>query len=753
MRLSKERIENIPVEMRYEDKWVNWNPKKVPIDPKTGKFAKCSDPETWGTFNQALIKTTEHGAELGIGFCLGEEYCSLDFDHVINPETGEWHSPEAKEVFDQLDGCGYVEKSPSGDGLHVIFWCTKPTGVVSKKRLGSVPWTDKESAIEFFGANGEDSKHRYMTVTGDNEGYEGYKITKVADGVVAKIGAKYFQKAKAPAIDYVEVQRRLDGRGISSTLDRYVEKIIQETSQGEGGRNGKLFSIAGNVAAHAGYDFDRTLAAVQEINAKCMYPPVEQRELYRIVDNSINKGTRRVVNPLSSPAMESAIQLDHIDPLKWIPEVVEEEKKTHTFDFKKLRDSSGFIGKYMRYMLARGDMDMPQLQLAGALSIMSSTLTGKIEIHGKYGKLAPNMFIAAFAPSGFGKSNYIRTNQHIMKELNLGHRAGAEKMTSGAGFAQELGVCSVTSMYYDEIQELFKGEADSKLTGSKADMLKMAQTKSGDDFKPTCYADPSKNVVIEYCAPTISGWGVGEIWWENFPEWAKSDGTLGRMLILEDGNECLDSEKDIEGDASIPSSLVEWLRRWGHEGDYTLLEDKNIQPREIKVFTYEPEAEEMMHDWSKKIRRRGANHRTELTDAWNQSGRKVAKLACLFAADEFGADGDSVVQTRHVALAISLVKATMYKVEERVSNVTSDDTVKLAYEIERRLISERRGMTMKKIHSFWKRRLFSDIEKAVQHLIKTDTVDAETFKGRGDVPKIVHVEHVGSLIEEESRDS
>ena len=455
-----------------------------------------------------------------------------------------------------------------------------------------------------------------------------------------------------------------------------------------------------------------------------------------------------MVKPLTSPAMDAAIQVDPVSPISWINDIVEEEKKTHEFDYETLRKSNGLIGKYMRFMLVRSDLDMPRLQLAGALSLLSGCLTGKIEVKGKRGTIAPNLYIAGFAPSGFGKSQFINVNHEIMKEIGCEHRRGPEKMTSGPGFEKELGNCSVTSLYYDEFHDLFKGDGDSKLASGKSEVIKMSQTKSGGDYKPSCYADPTKNVDIKYCAPTISGWGVGELWWENMPEWAISDGLLGRALFFEEGVEALDTEKEMEGDGGIPLTIVEWLRKWGHEGQATLLEDKDAQPRDIKVFTYEPSAEEIMHEWTRKIRRKGATDRSELTDAWNQSGRKVAKLACLFAADEFGADGDSIICDRHVRLAISLVKATMYKVQERISSVSSDETVKLAQEIEKRLLKTRHGMTMKKIHSYWKTRLFSDIEKAVEHLIKTDSVDAESFKGRGDVPKIVHVNHVASLIEE-----
>jgi hypothetical protein len=52
--------EGIPTELREWPQWVCWRYHrregkwtKVPIDPKTGKFAKVNDPATFGSFDQA----------------------------------------------------------------------------------------------------------------------------------------------------------------------------------------------------------------------------------------------------------------------------------------------------------------------------------------------------------------------------------------------------------------------------------------------------------------------------------------------------------------------------------------------------------------------------------------------------------------------------------------------------------------------------------------------------------------------------
>src|SRR5262249_812660 len=66
----------IPAELRAYPQWVVWKllpakdgdkPRKMPYDPKTGKEAKAGQPETWGTYEQA-VAAYRRGNYAGIGF-------------------------------------------------------------------------------------------------------------------------------------------------------------------------------------------------------------------------------------------------------------------------------------------------------------------------------------------------------------------------------------------------------------------------------------------------------------------------------------------------------------------------------------------------------------------------------------------------------------------------------------------------------------------------------------------------------------
>lgn len=70
----KERLGNIPQELKQLDRWVAWRSsseegkfKKIPVNSKTGGNAKVNDPDSWDTFD-AAIKCAEDGGLDGIGF-------------------------------------------------------------------------------------------------------------------------------------------------------------------------------------------------------------------------------------------------------------------------------------------------------------------------------------------------------------------------------------------------------------------------------------------------------------------------------------------------------------------------------------------------------------------------------------------------------------------------------------------------------------------------------------------------------------
>ena len=161
--------QNIPEEIRSLPQWVgffreaakNGKTTKKPVNPKTLYGASSTNPETWGTFEQALSCIGKHcrvgqseGTVEGIGFVFSPPYCGIDLDNVINPDTGEVN-PQAVDIIQNMNS--YTERSPSGKGFHIIY-----------KGDPHTDWKCKQADVFGSGTDLEMYQQgRYFTVTGD----------------------------------------------------------------------------------------------------------------------------------------------------------------------------------------------------------------------------------------------------------------------------------------------------------------------------------------------------------------------------------------------------------------------------------------------------------------------------------------------------------------------------------------------------------------------------------------------------------
>ena len=134
MIISSLRTQSIPQELKALDRWVCWrwgDAKKIPIDPRTGKAAKCNDSSTWTTFSKALRglretrdPTTDDPVYEGLMFALdGDGLVLVDLDKCRNPNNKRLKVSAAK-IAAQLNS--YAEVSPSGTGVHILLRGTKP---------------------------------------------------------------------------------------------------------------------------------------------------------------------------------------------------------------------------------------------------------------------------------------------------------------------------------------------------------------------------------------------------------------------------------------------------------------------------------------------------------------------------------------------------------------------------------------------------------------------------------------------------
>ena len=123
---------------------------KAPIGPHGS--ASVSDRATWLSFDEAAAFARADDRVGGLGICLTGRETVLDLDHVIGPAGLD---AGARALLQSLPRT-YIEVSPGGDGLHVLF-------------LGPLPGDWRSVARDAFGEGTQlegYSRARYIILTG-----------------------------------------------------------------------------------------------------------------------------------------------------------------------------------------------------------------------------------------------------------------------------------------------------------------------------------------------------------------------------------------------------------------------------------------------------------------------------------------------------------------------------------------------------------------------------------------------------------
>src|SRR4051812_26310754 len=111
---------NIPGELRSLAQWVvadmsidpaTNQPKKHPLNPRTGQIADVTNPATWGTFEESLRTGAKH-----IGFVLSpsDPFTIIDLDNKPHNPASEAEVARHHKILNAFDS--YTERSASGHG-------------------------------------------------------------------------------------------------------------------------------------------------------------------------------------------------------------------------------------------------------------------------------------------------------------------------------------------------------------------------------------------------------------------------------------------------------------------------------------------------------------------------------------------------------------------------------------------------------------------------------------------------------------
>jgi len=157
------QIESLPISLRenglfccwrYETREGSQKTAKVPYDPRTGRRAQSTNPDTFAPLNTA-VSALEHNGYDGIGVGIFHQLGAIDIDHCI--QDGEL-SPLALDIMNIMNA--YTEISPSGQGLRILF-LVPPDFQYNKARYYI---NHQGLGLEIYVAG---ATYKYVTVTGN----------------------------------------------------------------------------------------------------------------------------------------------------------------------------------------------------------------------------------------------------------------------------------------------------------------------------------------------------------------------------------------------------------------------------------------------------------------------------------------------------------------------------------------------------------------------------------------------------------
>jgi len=599
----------IPEELRNLQQWHCWKSvdgTKIPVQVN-GQTAKSNDPTTWTDFNTADAASVNFS---GLAFEIAEPYCGIDLDNCLDDDgVKQW----AWSILGRFDGVAYAEISPSGKGIKLLTRARKVDRARCVHKIG-----DNKQQVECY-----DGK-RFWTVTGEIYNRQ----TNIGDGqeAVDWLCREYLMPVdpapyNPPALS---AQAALEQRAA-----RYIDNA---DPAGEGDRNNAAFRLAGHLRKlddlGERLSESRVLELVRLWNSRNP-EPLPDSEIEKVVSSAGRNGTPRQVEParVFEPIDDSDVDLSRL--MRSIS-----GQTVFPADCLKV---PGLIGDIIEYNLATAHYPLPELALAGAISLMSTVTGGKVEGL----RCRSNLYVMGLAPSGGGKDHSRKINRKILLHAGHGHICGPERIGSHAGIVSALAENWNTLFQIDEIGRMLATMHSAQMSPhlyNIASVLMQVYSSADDIWQADAYGDRKKVKTLEYPHCVVYGSSVPDGFWESLTKQNLSDGLIGRFLVFEEPEYVnYQNPADVDLPESIVTRAREWLELRTHDGNLSGVSRHDAaHPRRLDV---SEEARNRLHQHAVDISEKRKKEDPIEAAIWSRHAEKTNKLALLFACSRWQADG------------------------------------------------------------------------------------------------------------------
>lgn len=641
-------FDNIPEEMKAIDSWVCWRyenrnlkkPTKIPYSPLTGHKAVVTDPSTWTSYVQAVhaMRTTNHYS--GIGFVLSQQdpYTFIDLD---DPDGDAEAISAQVKIFDGFNS--YSERSPSGNGLHIIV----KGDIINGKRRGKV---------ELY------NDQRYMTMTGNV--YAAKPISNHQDKL---------------SILWTEL-----GGATKETIDSIVDRpatisddvLLTRAANAE---NGEKFSRLwhGQWQYYYSSQSEADFAIIDIISFYSRNVDQTARLFHSSSLGQRDKAKRATyLNPMIIKAFSSIPPDVDIIGLKDRFDKLVAEKRAAT-EPQSLTPAGlpttekepgiypqGMMGDIARFIYAAAPRPVKEMALMGAIALMAG-VAGRTYTISNTGL---NQYLLMLASTGTGKEGMASGIDRLLSAIKSNCPAASEfrgpsSIASGQALTKYIAsspcFVSIVGEFGLTMQRLSsprRSQAEITLKQTLLDLW--AKSGPNQTLQSSIYADKEKSTkAIDSPSLTLLGESTPTTLYEALDEDLISDGLLPRFLIIEyTGGRPPRSESH---DQVVPSDeLVASLQ--------TLCTNalEMAQQQQRVTVGMSLEAKQFCDDIDRKIDKQMNEADNEIVkELWNRVHLKLLRLSALVAV---GRDMyHPVVQLEDAEWAYNLMADNVKKLADR----------------------------------------------------------------------------------------
>jgi len=601
-----DEFNNVPQELRAYRQWVVWRyeersgtkPTKVPYNPLTGHKASVTNSATWCDFDEVchIVRTTEHYNGIGFVFSDDDPFAFVDLDDTEGDDEKLSIQKKIVESFDT-----YSERSPSGNGLHVVV-------------KGMVRGGRRRGSVELY------SNERYMTVTGSI--YQNKPIEQrqnLVDTLWEELGGSNGNVTVESKPQTIDDRALWDMASTAANGAKFIN-LWNGNWKGEYSSQSQADMALINIIAFYTDNTDQVTRMFRQSGLGQR----DKAKRTKYVNDMVNKSFDQKV-----PLVDFTETIAAYDAAVFDRVMVEEPKQKYIVEFPP-----GLLGDIAQFIYDASIYPVRKVAILGAIGIMAGVCGRAYNVSGT----GLNQYLLLLAPTGIGKESLGSGVDKMFDSIKTLVPAASEfrgpaTIASGPALTKRLAqspcFVSVVGEFGLTMKKLAHPRANAADLTLKQNLLNIYnKSGSGQTLQSTQYADKEKTTkAVSSPAVTLLGESTPETLYSALDESLIADGLLPRFFVLEHDPA---DEKDIchENHMNVvPNDDLVQLFATLTDGCLRMMHAESV----IDVVQDEP-ATKYLRELRQSLRKVTLSAEREATkNLWNRVHLKTLKLAATVA--------------------------------------------------------------------------------------------------------------------------